>query len=258
MSDKYPNEEGWWAATLFRLSGGENEIIRRLIAGNPELPPAGIKALAQDDDWFVLQELFWNPATSAEVKLKILRHPDTWDFADEEFYEAAAQLADLTPQDLEHLLETDMEGVQELAALHPSATLQTLALLRSRYVGDLDGMLGQLLKRFPYSEHQSFWDGWASEAPALLLSHEGLPYDLLHLMAWKLKWQLHQSSDRYDHELTEKLFAHPQADSGIFGEIIWEDSFLEEDRKWDFPCLTAMLRSGKASEEEREFALKWS
>jgi hypothetical protein len=43
-----PEEQHWWEALLFRLSGPENAIVRALIAGTQYLPKAAATVLARD------------------------------------------------------------------------------------------------------------------------------------------------------------------------------------------------------------------
>lgn len=258
MSEKYPTDAAWWEATLFRLSGPENVLIRRLIAGNSDLPPAAFEVLVRDDDWEVLRELAFNPLAPREVELAAWRHPDALDFADDEFYERISTHPDLTPQDLERIMESDVAEAQEQAVLHPNGTAGTVNAFRREYVGDFDGFLiGRLLERFPYAEHQRLWEGMAEDIPQTLLECDALPFALLRFIA-EAQWQkLMCSSEDYSHELTEAIFGHPQANGEIFERLLdTDEKLLEQDCKWDFPCLQVIAESKTVPEKWKAFALE--
>ena len=221
MSVRYPQDAGWWEATLFRLSGEDNQPIRQLIAGNPALPPVAFEALLHDKDLDVLLEISQNPALPDYLVLQLLRHPDTRDVLEEEFYDGVAHHPDLTPNDLESLMENASDLGQEWAVLHPNADWSTVSAFLGEYRGILDSCrMAKLIERFPPHEHSrvwnEIWDRFEGDITRPLLGCATTPHVLLLDIAKNLRRDAdHQGGWDYLHEITEELFRHPNADAEL-------------------------------------------
>ncbi|WP_407543376.1 hypothetical protein Q0M94_25975 (plasmid) [Deinococcus radiomollis] len=260
MSGKYPQDSGWWEATLFRLSGEENQPIRQLIAGSPALPPTAFEALLHDKDLDVLLELSQNPAFPRHLVPQLLRHPDSRDVLDEDFYDGVAHHPDLTPNDLESLMENASDLGQEWAVVHANADWSTVSAFLREYRGTLDGYrMGTLIERFPPHEHSKvwneIWNRFADSVTRPLLECETTPHELLLDIARNLHAEAsRQSGWEYLHEVTEELFRHPNVDAEVFGVLINHWVFQEQDYDHDLRCLRIISQHPRATVEQQQEA----
>ncbi|MCY1704285.1 hypothetical protein [Deinococcus sp. SL84] len=113
MKEEHPADPAWWQTTLFRLSGVENVPIRRLIAGNPDLPREGFLALMDDQETDVLRLLSRNPSLPIDLALRLLSHDYSNDFIDTDWVDVLIAAPNLSADDLCQIMEeASWEGIR--------------------------------------------------------------------------------------------------------------------------------------------------
>lgn len=257
MGYDYPAEQPWWDALLFRLSGPENVPVRRLLAGSPELPRAGVLALLGDTEPEVLGALGRNPCLPTDIALQMVRHPDAREFLEEGWCDRLLTDPTLSSDDLGQLMDYASGVGMEEALLHPNAD-HSVVDDYFRCYGRVDDpvLAAKLLKRFPWGEHPQVWSRIKEDAQwsRALLSCPATPPAFLQWMAWEQRQEMFR--DNYLHEISEELCAHPNADAEVFDVLMDDDMFLEEDDAYGFPCLQLISEHSGASVKQRQFAVK--
>ncbi|WP_029482096.1 hypothetical protein [Deinococcus marmoris] len=83
------------------------------------------------------------------------------------------------------------------------------------------------------------------------------PQAFLVWMAWEQRQEMfRQAGWDYLHEISEEICAHPNANAEVFGVLIDDDVFQEQDTDYGLPCAHLISEHPGASDRQKEAALR--
>ncbi|MCY1704282.1 hypothetical protein [Deinococcus sp. SL84] len=145
------------------------------------------------------------------------------------------------------------------ALTHPNADEDVLnSYFCLNGVVDDPALASALLKQFPWGQYPEVWARIKEDSQwsRTLLSCPETPQAFLVWMAWEQRqFAEFDGSWSYAYEVGEEICRHAQVDAEVFGILMDDEGFIENDYWRDFGCLRIISEHPKASIQQKAEAL---